>query len=822
MAMPDTAASPASGLITVHGRQPVPLLAVGVRAELSIIGARVTLTQRYINREPVAIEAVYVFPLDEGAAICGFEAIVDGVRFAGEVLERDKAFERYDEAMTRGDGAYLLDEERSDVFTASIGNLPPGREVSVEISYVSELRVTGGEMRFVLPTTVAPRYAPLSDRVGIGRSEADALNPPVTLDAPYRLTLRVDVALPGGIPRLESPSHPVAVSFDGTHASVTLAEETVALDRDFILSLGAASLDAPQTWIEREEDGRASVAVSLMPQFETDRAAADVVFLVDRSGSMKGPSIEQVQSALQICLRALEPGCRFNIFSFGTTHSSLFPSSRLYDDESLQLATEHVKRMDAEMGGTEMLPALRAALESPGGDGLPRQVIVLTDGEVTNTDEVIALAAEKAASARIFTVGIGSNVSHHLVRGLARAGRGSAEFISARERIEPRVVRLFDRLLSPSVTDVRVDWGAMRLTQVPHDLPAIFAGERLVLYGLDADVCQTNVRVTGRRGDRDVAFTATIDPATATPGQTVATLSARARIRELEEHPDWARGSRQPRAHTAATREIIALSTRYRVISRETSFVAIERRETPVEGDVQLRRVPIQLADGWGGHRTELLAAFQALQGIQDQMVMPAMSAMRATSVMPFGAGRPFIGAARAPKGAKAKGPRPPLVPTPPPSTAPFSGEPDPTYETLQSFGPRARKGFSGAVLPDSLRRDYMHKVLLLQRANGTWDLSNALAHHVGIHILRLEDAIPPSVVPADVARVAWATALAIAWCRRYAPHLEAEWGPPVRKGLASLQRLLKADADAWIDAALALFAVVHVKWNEGLKALQD
>jgi Ca-activated chloride channel family protein len=798
----------------VHGREPVPLLAVGVRAELSIIGARVTLTQRYINREPVAIEAVYVFPLDEGAAVCGFEAVVDGVRFAGEVLERDKAFERYDDAMARGDGAYLLDEERPDVFTASIGNLPPGREVSVEISYVSELRATGGEVRFVLPTTVAPRYAPLSDRVGIGRSAAEALNPPVTLDAPYRLALRVDVALPGGIQRLESPSHPVAVAFDGTRASVTLAEETVALDRDFILSLGAASLDAPQAWIEREEDGRASVAVSLMPQFEADRAAADVVFLVDRSGSMKGPSIEQVQSALQICLRALEPGCRFNIFSFGARHSSLFPSSRRYDDESLQLATEHVKRMDAEMGGTELLPALRAALESPREDGLPRQVIVLTDGEVTNTDEVIALAAEHAASARIFTVGIGSNVSHHLVRGLARAGRGSAEFISPRERIEPRVIRLFDRLLSPSVTDVRVDWGGMRLTQVPHDLPPIFAGERLVLYGLDADVCQTNVRVTGRRGDRDVAFTASIDPATATQGRTVATLSARARIRELEEHPEWARGSRQPRAHTAATKEIIALSTRYRVMSRETSFVAIERRDAPVEGEVQLRRVPIQLADGWSGHRTELLGA---LLGLQDRMALPAGAMMPVTSVMPFAAGRAFIGATRAPKGVEPKGPRPSM--SPPPH---FTGEPNPIYELLESFGPPARKGVRGAAPPDSMRRHYMHEVLLLQRANGTWDLSNALAHHVGIHIRQLEDATPASAIPADVARTAWATALAIVWCRRYAPRLEPEWGAPVRKGLASLEALIKTDADAWIDAALALFAVVHVKWNEGLKALQE
>jgi hypothetical protein len=143
-----------AGLFTRdHGAEPVPLLGVTVEAEINGLCARVSVAQRYANREATPIEAVYVFPLDEGAAVCGFEAIVDGTRIVGEVLEREKAFERYDDAMERGDGAYLLDEERPDVFQASIGNLPPGKDVLVRLTYVTELPVDEGQLRFTLPTT---------------------------------------------------------------------------------------------------------------------------------------------------------------------------------------------------------------------------------------------------------------------------------------------------------------------------------------------------------------------------------------------------------------------------------------------------------------------------------------------------------------------------------------------------------------------------------------------------------------------------------------------------------------------------------------------
>ena len=178
-----------------------PLLGVSVEAELKGFASRVTLSQRYRNDGEKPLEAVYVFPLDEGAAVCGFEALVDGRVVAGEVMEREKAFEAYDEAIAAGHGAFLLDEERADVFTASIGNLRPARRSSSRITTSSELAAEGDGLRFTLPTTVSPRYAPAEDRRGVGRTPAEALNPPVAFEVPYGLSLWVSLDMAVGDPR---------------------------------------------------------------------------------------------------------------------------------------------------------------------------------------------------------------------------------------------------------------------------------------------------------------------------------------------------------------------------------------------------------------------------------------------------------------------------------------------------------------------------------------------------------------------------------------------------------------------------------------------
>ena len=346
------------------------------------------------------------------------------------------------------------------------------------------------------------------------------------------------------------------------------------------------------------------VAVAFVPKLSSGSTPGDITFVVDRSGSMEGSSIEEVRNALQLCLRSMIPGCRFNIVGFGTRFESLFPESRTYDEASLAEASEYVAALGADLGGTEILPALQFVLEQREDRSLPRHIVVLTDGEVTNTDAVLSLAKSNAARARIFTFGIGAGASHHLVNGLARAGGGTAEFIFPGERIEPKVVRQFGRLLSPALTNVRIDWGGSNVTAATTSLPPVFSGDRLLAYALANSGTASIVRLSADGPAGPISLEAGVEPSRATRGHTVGTLAARARIRELEESPEWLtlRGSRQTQRKASRVREeIVALAVKYGLVSRETSFVAIERREVPVLGGVTLRRVPIAVTTGWGG-----------------------------------------------------------------------------------------------------------------------------------------------------------------------------------------------------------------------------
>jgi len=536
--MPEHLVERRTGLFTTKAA-PIPLAGVSIEAELSSLCARVVITQRYVNRESTPIEAVYLFPLDDAAAVCGFEALIDGTLVVGEVKEREAAFTTYDEAMERGHGAFLLEEERADVFQASVGNLPPGKEALLKITYVSELAVAGSGLRFTVPTTVAPRYAPMEDRVGVGRPDSETLNPPAAWKVPYGLDLTVRVTMPEAITRIESASHPVSVATAGNTATVKLSHRQAALDRDFVLPIEAAGLDRPHAWVEHGDDGVETVALAFVPVLGNTPAPSEIVFLVDRSGSMAGTSIEEVRNALQLCLRSMIPGCAFNIVGFGSTHEALFDKSRGYDERSLADASKHVSELAADLGGTEILPALQAVLESPHVGSLPRQVIVLTDGEVSNTDAVLELVTRHAAAARVFAFGIGASPSRHLVNGLARAGGGAAEFIHPGERIEPAIVRQFGRLLSPALTNVRVKWEGLEVVQAPSALPPVFAGDRLLVYGFAKPEHRSQnarARLTADSPSGPLTFDAAID-STANTGRTVGPLAARVRIRELEESP---------------------------------------------------------------------------------------------------------------------------------------------------------------------------------------------------------------------------------------------------------------------------------------------
>ena len=178
------------GLVTAEAKAtPIPLMAVNVEGNIVGRGARVKIIQSFKNGEGKAIEAVYKFPLPEGSAVCGFKAIIGEKTIEGGIEEREKAFEQYDEALSEGHGAILLDEERPNIFTLSVGNLKPGATAIIEIEYVTLLETTGSGIRFFLPTTISPRYIPDGTQDDNGIPVDNQVNPVYSSTVPYGLSL---------------------------------------------------------------------------------------------------------------------------------------------------------------------------------------------------------------------------------------------------------------------------------------------------------------------------------------------------------------------------------------------------------------------------------------------------------------------------------------------------------------------------------------------------------------------------------------------------------------------------------------------------------
>ena len=617
----------------------IPLQGVRIEACLTGLGSEVTVTQRYTNLEAVDVEAVYVFPLEEGAAVCGFTARVGDRLIRGRVEEREKAFEVYDDAMAAGHGAFLLDQERPNIFTVSVGNLRPQQTIEIAITYVTLLTFEGAAVRLLIPTTVSPRYVPAGPPE-VGQPDGEHVNPPAQETVPYGLTLSVEIR-DTNMTQIESPSHAIRTTPHAHGTTVTLASDQadssspyVALDRDFVLLMQPEDAHQPVAHVAREADGTLCAMVTFHPQpLDIPSRGNEVLFLLDCSGSMQGDSIAQAQRALALCVRALAAHDAFNIVCFGSSFTSLWPAPRPYSQASLEEATQYIQQVQADLGGTEILAPLQHLLQMAPDPERPRQLLVLTDGEVSNEAEVIDLCGRYATTARVFAFGIGAGVSEHLVRGMARASHGAAEFIYPGERIEPKVLRMFGRVHTPAFKHVHIDWGGLEVEQAPAVCPPVFGGDSLTVFGRLKGGTTDKV-ASGRSLDVILhadAHTWEVPMALAQPetGGPIPTLWARHRIRDLEgRHGAPLRGSTQ--AHRKADRSIaqlVELGQRYGLLSSATSYVAVEERSASEKTTTQavLRKIPIAITQGWHG-RGSVLPATAAVMQVGMALPAPASS----------------------------------------------------------------------------------------------------------------------------------------------------------------------------------------------------
>ncbi|MCJ1410397.1 hypothetical protein MMC19_004482 [Ptychographa xylographoides] len=456
-------------LFAVKTQSYLPLVDSEAHTTIISTNSRTKLTQTFTNPTRSAIkECIYTFPLYDGVSVVKFTCRIGARTLRGLVKEKNQAKTIYRDAVARGETAGLLEQsiDASDVFSTKLGNVPRNESVIVEIEYVGELKqdAEANGIRFTIPTKIAPRYGQtLKTKESAAQARPNA-----------GIKITVDALMPDGsfIQSIQSPSHPIAVAMGTTSteaqaepsmnkASASLSLGETSLDKDFILIVVAKDTAIPKAILETHPTipNQRAMMVTLVPKFSLPPTHPEIVFVADRSGSMR-TNIPILISALNVFLKSIPVGVKFNICSFGSSHSFLWPKSMSYTHDSLSQAISHVEGFAADMGGTETFAAIKGTIDQRYGD-IPLELILLTDGDIWRQDELFHYLNQEVEKSkgdiRVFPLGIGDGVSHALIEGVARAGNGFAQTVQNGEKLDTRVVRMLKGALSSHITDYSLE-----------------------------------------------------------------------------------------------------------------------------------------------------------------------------------------------------------------------------------------------------------------------------------------------------------------------------------------------------------------------------
>ncbi|MCX6628137.1 MAG: VIT and VWA domain-containing protein [Candidatus Solibacter sp.] len=571
-----------------------PLRHTDVQVRIAGPLARVTVTQEFYNPFAEKIEAVYTFPLPPDSAVDDMTMHVGERTIRGLIKPRDEARKIYEEARRTGRIASLLDQERPNIFTQAVANIVPGATVKIQISYVETVPYEAGAYAFNFPMVVAPRYMP---RRGV--PDAARIAPPVTPEGTRAgHDISVDVRIDAGVPieAIESRTHDVAVERPNPRqAVVKLRDKAVIPNKDFILKYGVAGRRVEDAVLTHT--GYFTLLLQPPDRVQPEEIAPkELVFVLDTSGSMSGFPVEKAKEAMGLALDGLNPRDTFNLITFaGDTHI-LFPKPVPATPENRRQAREFLNSRSGS-GGTEMMKAIRAALSPSDAPERTRVVCFMTDGEVGNDLEIIA-EVQRHPNARVFAFGIGSSVNHFLLDGMARYGRGEVEYVGLQDDGSAAARRFHERVHSPLLTDIAIDWGGLAVTGVyPARIPDLFAAKPLVVSGRYTSPGAGVIRLRGKMAGRDFTREIRVNlPASQPENAMLATLWARRRVEDLMSQ-DFG-GLQRGAMRDDLKQQITKLGIDYRLMTPFTSFVAVEEKVITEGGAPRRVEVPVEMPDG--------------------------------------------------------------------------------------------------------------------------------------------------------------------------------------------------------------------------------
>lgn len=583
---------------------PVPLKHTDVKADIAGYLATVDVTQNYHNPFNSKIEAVYVFPLPHNAAINEFVMTIGQRKIRGIIRERAEAERIYQEARGQGYVASLLTQERPNIFTQSVANIEPGKQIDIHIRYFHTLAYEDGWYAWHFPMVVGPRFNPPGSTDGIGAvprnqpgasgqsTEVQYLKPTERSGHDISLAVHLDAGVK--IEQIEVPSHRADTRPAESSADVTLARSDSIPNKDFVLRYRVAGDKLKSAILASNDQKGGYFTLMLYPPQSLNalpRRPIELVYVIDCSGSMGGQPIAQAKAAIHHSLSKMRPDDTFQIIKFSNDAQAM-------SDRPLPFSRDNVNRALAWLdqpyggGGTMMIEGIRKALDAPRDQSRLRFVCFLTDGFIGNEAQILGEIHQRIGDSRIFSFGVGSSVNRYLLDHMAKMGRGAVAYLALNQKAEPVMDAFFERISHPALTDISIDWGGMQVSEVyPAQLPDLFVGRPVILTGRFSGNGTAQIRVKGKVGGENEQIPLALNLDKTARRDALRPIWARMKIADLADQSTWQDNPNLPA-------QIKSLALEHNLMSAFTAFVAVDATQKTAGDYGTSVAVPVPTPEG--------------------------------------------------------------------------------------------------------------------------------------------------------------------------------------------------------------------------------
>ena len=587
----------------------IPTIDTSINIDIKGMVASATVNQMFTNDSSEPIEAVYVFPLPSNSAVNNMTMIIGDRVIQGIMKEKSEAKKTYEKAKKEGKTTTLTEQQRPNIFTNKVANIMPGDTIVVRLEYVNELKYDNGKFKIRFPMVVAPRYIDGSRIVGYSGTgwsydtdfipDASKITPKVVpegMRSGNTISLNINLETGLDIDNIISSSHDIIKKRKGKGKyKINLKNSINIPNRDFVMEYSVKKGKEPKAalFIDQGQKDNYFMLMAMPPEKieEKINLGKEVIFVIDISGSMNGISIEQAKKGLHYAISQLNNNDLFNIIAYNDNYFSMSPFSIMVNEDNISNTYNFINSLNAN-GGTRALEPLKHAMMMSPVENKIKMILFITDGDIGYERKVFEIVDSYLGKSRLFSIGIGTAPNGHLLEKVSQKGRGTYTYINNINHVNEKMKELLNKIDMPVLTDIRLDL-SNKVELYPNPLPDLFINEPLVVFGkINNDVSgDISSFFSGKNSLGYFKIEIPINFSKGVDNNGIGDIWARKKIDGLID--DWYLGN------TESKQQIIDLSIKHNLMSKFTSFVAVEEKIVNSSGNSILADVHVDLPDGW-------------------------------------------------------------------------------------------------------------------------------------------------------------------------------------------------------------------------------